>query len=144
MSIIAERRTTAAAELQWQPSEEQEQAVVIEWAMLMSRQFPDLENLFHIGNGGFRTKSEAARLKKIGVKPGVSDLFLPAPVGKYHGLWIEMKKKKGGRLEPEQKDWLERMNRKGYLALRANGSDEACDILYRYLRGEIDDKTAMA
>ena len=135
MSVIAKRRVTCEAGINWQPTEEQEQAAVIEWARLMSRQFPDLEDLFHIGNGGLRSKSEAVRLKRIGVKPGVSDLFLPAPVGKYHGLWVEMKRQKGGRLEPEQKDWLERMNRKGYLALRANGADEACEIIYKYLTG---------
>ena len=111
MSIIAKRRTTIEAGQDWQPTEEQEQAAVMEWAMLMAKQFPDLEDLFHIGNGGLRSKSEAVRLKRIGVKPGVSDLFLPAPVGKYHGLWIEMKRRKGGRLEPEQKDWIDRMNR---------------------------------
>lgn len=133
MSIIAKRRTVGEAGLAWQPTEEQEQAAVIEWAMLMSKQFPDLEDLFHIGNGGLRSKSEAVRLKRIGVKPGVSDLFLPAPVGKYHGLWIEMKRRKGGRLEPEQKDWIDRMNRKGYLAVRADGAEEACEIIYKYL-----------
>lgn len=136
MSVIAKRRVTCEAGINWQPTEEQEQAAVIEWARLMSKQFPDLEDLFHIGNGGLRSKSEAVRLKRIGVKPGVSDLFLPAPVGKYHGLWVEMKRQKGGRLEPEQKDWLERMNRKGYLALRANGAEEACEIIYKYLSGE--------
>ena len=136
MSEVAKRRVTAQAGLDWQPTEEQEQAAVFEWAMLMSKQFPDLEDLFHIGNGGLRSKSEAARFKRMGVKPGVSDLFLPAPVGKYHGLWIEMKRQKGGRLEPEQKDWIERMNRKGYLALVAHGADEACEILYNYLMEE--------
>lgn len=117
-----------------QPSEEQEQAAVIAWRDLMLGRFPELEDLIHIPNGGWRSKSEAVRLKKIGVKPGVSDLFLPTPIGKYHGLWIEMKRQHGGRLRPEQKDWLDRMNRKGYLALRADGADEAIAILEEYLQ----------
>lgn len=137
MSVIAKRRIITRAGLSWQPTEEQEQAAVIEWAMLMSKQFPDLEDIFHIGNGGLRSKSEAVRLKKIGVKPGVSDLFLPAPVGKYHGLWVEMKRQKGGKLSPDQKDWIDRMNRKGYLAVRADGAEEACEIIYKYLTGAI-------
>ena len=120
----------------YQPTEEQEQAAVIEWRDLMLPQFPELEDLIHIPNGGWRSKSEAVRLKKIGVKPGVSDLFLPSPVGKYHGLWIEMKRQQGGRLRPDQKDWLDRMNRKGYLALRADGAEEAGELIYRYLKGE--------
>ena len=133
MSIIAKRRTVGEAGLQWQPTEEQEQAAVMEWAMLMEKQFPELEDLIHIPNGGWRSKSEAVRLKKIGVKPGVSDLFLPAPVGKYHGLWVEMKRQKGGKLSPAQKDWIDRMNRKGYLAVRADGAEEACEVIYKYL-----------
>lgn len=133
MSWIAEERLKRQAGLEWQPTEEQEQAAVIEWRDLMVPQFPDLEDLIHIPNGGLRSKSEAVRFKRLGVRPGVSDLFLPAPRGKYHGLWIEMKRQQGGRLRPDQKDWLDRMNRKGYLALRADGAEEACEILYKYL-----------
>lgn len=133
MSVIAKRRIISESGLEWQPTEEQEQAAVIEWRDLMVAQFPDLEDLIHIPNGGWRSKSEAVRLKKIGVKPGVSDLFLPVPVGKYHGLWIEMKRMQGGRLRPAQKDWLNRMNRRGYLALRADGAEEAIGILSEYL-----------
>ena len=137
MSKIAKMQVTAQDGTNWQPTEEQEQITVIQWARMMEKQFPDLEDLFHVGNGGLRSKTEAVRFKRLGVKAGVSDLFLPAPVGKYHGLWVEMKRQHGGRLEPEQKDWLERMNRKGYLAVCAKGADEACDIIYKYLTGEL-------
>ena len=137
MSIIAKRRTVGEAGLQWQPTEEQEQAAVIEWRDLMAVQFPALEDLIHIPNGGLRSKSEAVRFKRLGVRPGVSDLFLPEPVGKYHGLWVEMKRKKGGKLRPDQKDWIDRMNRKGYLAVRADGAEEACEVIYKYLTGAL-------
>jgi hypothetical protein len=133
MSWIASERIKRTQLTDWQPSEEQEQMAVIEWRDLMLPQFPDLEDLIHIPNGGWRSKPEAARFKRLGVQPGVSDLFLPAPRGKYHGLWIEMKRRQGGKLSPAQKDWLDRMNRKGYLALRADGAEEACEILYKYL-----------
>ena len=133
MSIIAKRRKVTEAGIAWQPTEEQEQAAVIEWRDLMAVQFPALEDLIHIPNGGLRSKSEAVRFKRLGVRPGVSDLFLPEPVGKYHGLWVEMKRQEGGKLSPAQKDWLDRMNRKGYLAVRANGAEEACEVIYKYL-----------
>ena len=136
MSRIAVRQTTVHAGKDWQPTEEQEQIAVMQWRDLMVNRYPDLEDLIHIGNGGLRSKSEAVRFKRMGVRPGVSDLFRPAPVGKYHGLWVEMKRKKGGRLEPEQKDWIERMNRKGYLAVVAHGAEEACDVIFNYLTGK--------
>ena len=48
--------------------------------------------LFHIPNGGKRTKVEAARLKAMGVVPGVPDLFLAIAGYGYYGLFIEVKK----------------------------------------------------
>ena len=40
MSIIAKRRTVVSEGISWQPTEEQEQAAVFEWAMLMRNQYP--------------------------------------------------------------------------------------------------------
>ena len=45
MSEIAKRRVTTEAGLNWQPTEEQEQAAVFEWAMLMRNQYPELSLL---------------------------------------------------------------------------------------------------
>lgn len=117
-----------------QPSEEQEQAAVIAWRDLMLGRFPELRRLIHVPNGGLRSKSEAVRLKRIGVTPGVSDLFLASPRGQYAGLWIEMKRQHGGRLSPEQSAWLEDMREVGYKAERADGADEAIAILEEYLQ----------
>ena len=41
----------------------------------------------------------------MGVKAGVSDLFLAYPNPNFHGLWIELKSEKGKK-SPEQKHWL--------------------------------------
>lgn len=137
MSIIAHERIARQSGTDWQPTEAQEQETVFEWAMLMSRQFPELDLLFHVPNGALRDKVVAAQLKRQGVKPGVPDLILPVPRGGFHGLFIELKRKQGGRLTADQKDWIDRMNDKGYLAIRANGAEEACDFLYKYLSGEL-------
>ena len=48
--------------------------------------------MFHIPNGGKRTKIEASRLKAMGVLPAVPDLFLALPLGGYHGMFIEVKR----------------------------------------------------
>ena len=119
MSTIARERTARADCLDWQPTEEQEQISVIEWRDLMVNRFPELRLLIHVPNGGWRSKSEAVRLQRMGVKPGVSDLFLPVARGGYHGIWIEA--------------WLDDMNAEGYLALRADGAEQACDQLFKYL-----------
>lgn len=116
-----------------QPTEEQEQAYVIQWRDLMVNQVPELSLLFHIGNGGLRSKSEAVRFKRLGVKPGVSDLMLPVARHGYHGLWIEMKRQHDGKLSKPQKEWLDDMRKQGYKAERANGADEAIEIIKEYM-----------
>ena len=138
MSEIAKRRVTAEAGLAWQPTEEQEQAAVFEWTILMEKQFPELALLYHTPNGGYRNVSEAVRFKRIGVKPGVPDLFLPVARGGWHGLFIEMKRQKGGRLSDDQKAWIDALTDQHYLAVRADGAEQACEILYKYLTEEVE------
>src|SRR4051812_28710500 len=52
-------------------------------------QFPNLNLLFAVPNGGLRHIATAANLVAEGVKRGVPDLVLPVPVAPYHGLFIE-------------------------------------------------------
>lgn len=49
--------------------EDSEQMTLFEWAHLQSGKYPELVLLFHIPNGGKRDAREAARFKKMGVKP---------------------------------------------------------------------------
>ena len=53
-----------------------------------------------------------------------------------NGLWVEMKRKKGGRLSEEQKAWAEALQAQNYTWVCAHGAEEACDAIYRYLTGE--------
>ena len=133
MARIAVERTTREAGLSWQPTEEQEQAAVIEWTVLMAKQYPELNLIMHIPNGGLRSKPEAVRFKKIGVKAGVPDLFLPVARGGWHGLFIEMKRQKGGRLSEEQAEWLKALEAEHYCAVVCAGAEEACDTIMNYL-----------
>ena len=138
MSIVANRVVATKAVLEWQPSEEQEQAAVFEWAMLMERQLPELALLYHCPNGGDRHPAVAAKLKALGVKKGVPDLFLPVARGGWHGLYVELKRKKGGKLSEDQKAWLEALTDQKFMAVRADGAEQACDIIYRYLTEETE------
>lgn len=115
-------------------TEEQEQIVVIHWAEMFAAGRPELGLLFHIPNGGKRTKSEAARFKAAGVCPGIPDLFLPVARGGYHGLWIEMKAKEG-RVSPAQRDMMERLTAQGYRCVVCFSADEAIAKITEYLEG---------
>lgn len=118
------------------PTESEEQVTLFSWAQMKLGKYPELRLLFHIPNGGSRNQIEAKHLKAQGVKPGVPDLCLPVARGIWHGLYIEMKRQKGGRVSDAQHRWLEDLERQGYRAEIACGWQEAAQILEIYLQGE--------
>lgn len=116
-------------------SEAEEQEAVMVWARYNERNFPCLKYLFHIPNGGTRNVAEAVHLKRMGVKPGVPDLLLPYPHNGYAGLWIEMKSEKG-RATALQNEWIEAMNKAGYMAVVCHGAGAAINCIRMYLEGQ--------
>lgn len=60
---------------------------------------------YAVPNGGKRDPITAAKLKAEGVKPGVPDTCFPKPVGKYAGLYMEMKKP-DGKTSEEQNEYI--------------------------------------
>lgn len=115
------------------PTEEQEQITLFNWARMREQLYPELRLMFHIPNGGARSKSEAARFKAAGVKAGVPDIFLPAPSGKHSGLFIEMKRRKGGRISAEQEIYLKDLAQMGYAVCICYGWEDAADTIKTYL-----------
>ena len=117
------------------PTEDQEQIALFRWADCLSGAHPELRTLFHIPNGGYRTPVEAARFKAMGVKAGVPDIFLPVARKGYHGLFIEMKRLRGGRLSDAQRGWIEALKRCGYRAEVCHGWEAASEVILTYLTG---------
>lgn len=121
-------------------SEDEEQIAIFKWARLQESLYPELKQLHHIPNGGLRSKATAAKLKAMGVKPGVPDMCLPVPRNGCHGLYIELKRREGGVISPAQGKWLEDLYNNGYQASVCYGADEAIKVIKEYLRGE-EEKT---
>src|SRR3990167_6523058 len=111
-------------------SEDQEMEALAHWVSLYVKKYPPLKYLYHTPNGGYRHPVTAARLKRQLVKKGIPDLFLPDPVGRHHGLWIELKAGKG-KPTPEQSEWLKGMSELGFVAVIAwvGGCEESIDRL---------------
>ena len=118
------------------PTEAQEQTALFQWASMMEGRIPELRLLYHCPNGGSRNAIEARNLRLQGVKPGIPDLFLPCPRGGFHGLYIEMKRRTGGRVSVEQKKMILALRAQGYRVEVCRGWDEARDTICAYLRGE--------
>lgn len=115
------------------PFEHDEQKTLIRWAELSTAARPELGLLHAIPNGGPRNKVAAVRLKAEGVKPGVPDLFLPVPRKGYHGMYIELKRRQGSRVSPEQREWKEKLQTQGYRVDVCKGFEAARDAILDYL-----------
>lgn len=124
-------------------SEHSEQVRVISWCKDNQRRYPALRWIFAIPNGaklpysrsksGARFAPQALKLLAEGMKPGVSDLFLPFPNGIFCGLFIEMKVGKNKPTE-EQSAFMADMNSVGYLATACWSGDQAIATIESYLK----------
>ena len=114
-------------------NESHEQKMLMQWADSQKQKFPQLLSLFSVPNGGLRVKAVAAQLQAEGLKPGVPDLFLAYPSNGYAGMFLEMKRRVGGRLSDAQKEWRERLSMAGYCVVVAAGWEVAKDAIIEYL-----------
>ena len=90
--------------------------------------------VFAVPNGGKRDPKEAKRLVDEGVLSGVSDLMVAEPVGEYHGLFLEMKRAKGGTVSDKQELFMSRANQRGYKCVVAHGAEEALHLFQEYMQ----------
>ncbi len=112
-------------------TEHQEQVLLIKWFDL---QYRGRIVLFAIPNGGQRNLLVAKKMKAEGVRAGVPDLFLAVPNKDYAGLFIEMKKEKGGVVSEYQKIMLSRLEQAGYKCTVCKGFEEAKAEIEEYLK----------
>jgi hypothetical protein len=82
---------------------------------------------FHPPNGEKRDKSTADLLKRMGVKPGVSDFcFIAPPVGRFHALEL---KRKGAKPTDAQYDFMMAVAAAGGTAEWVDNYEDAVDVL---------------
>lgn len=110
--------------------EEADHIAIVDW---FHYKYPNLYwDFHHFANERKCSLAYGAKLKRMGVKRGVSDFFLALPRKEYSGLWIELKVGRG-KLTREQIAFLHQKNKRGYLALAVWGFDAAKKIIDKYL-----------
>jgi hypothetical protein len=114
------------------PLEAEEQCTFFEIAQLILTPL-QYQLLFAVPNGGKRHIRTAINLKREGVKPGVPDIIFAYPTKQYHGMFIEMKRQKGGVVSEEQKVMIDKLNEVGYYTTVCKGCDEAVREIKGYL-----------
>jgi hypothetical protein len=106
------------------------QIACVQWFRLSYPQYKRL--LFHVPNGGYRSKVTAAIMKREGVVSGVADLLLLAPNGKYNGLCIEMKTPKGRQSEL-QKLWENAVVEENYKYEIVRNIEQFMEVINQYM-----------
>jgi len=102
---------------------------------------PILKNYFcKIDNEGKRTPAQGAQSKLMGLRPGVSDLFIYFPTEFYAGLWLEIKQdRRYTNSEKLTKTWIaqeafiEAVRDVGYYADFCYGWEDGKRIVENYL-----------
>lgn len=130
-----------------EPTEHQIQSCIIEWSSKINIRgvYKLSDFLIKNCNEGKRSLSTGRKMKKEGLRKGVSDLFLSIPVKKFKisdgtgfdkeyfgGLWLEIKSKKG-LLSIPQLEWITLMSISGYDAHCIYTVDEGIQAIKDYL-----------
>lgn len=116
-------------------------------AIYIRMQYPDV--IFHSDFGsGVKLTPWQARMQKMqnGGRRAWPDMMIAEPIGKYHGLFIELKRE-GARLKKQNGEWasshiaeqnimLNELSNKGYKAEFAIGFEQALDLIDDYLGGK--------
>ena len=99
----------------------------------------DLNNILYCGSMGGNYQphmSQRIKAKKSGYKRGFPDLFIYEPIGKFHGLAIELKTGYN-RATKEQLWWRNELNKKNYVAEICYTLEETIKVIETYLKGDI-------
>ena len=114
------------------PTEHEDQVTLFTWVRMRYAGML----MYAIPNGGARSSITGARLRDEGVLAGVPDIFLPCPSGGKHGLYIEMKRQKGGRVSAPQKAVMQALRMQGYEVAVCHGWQDARGCIEQYLARE--------
>lgn len=117
------------------PTESTEQQCLFRWARSQVCVHPELALLHHIPNEGKRSAAGGRRMKAEGLLPGMPDICLPVARGGKHALYIEMKRRTGGRLTEEQQRCQNLLEAQGNAVHTCKGWDEAVEVVLDYLGG---------
>lgn len=116
------------------PDEDFEQSMLIQWCELSEQKYPALKMIYAIPNGANKSPAAAMKFKRTGLRSGVPDLCLPVARGRFHSLYIEMKRTVKGNVSLNQKLWIEWLRKAGHRVEVCKGAEEAKTVIRDYLK----------
>lgn len=116
------------------PTEHEEQARLFRWFETIEASHSVLPWIFAIPNGSHKSVATAMKFQREGLRSGVPDIFVPWGSAGCHGLFIEMKRQKGGVVSDTQKAWHTMLReRLDYRVEVCAGAVEAARVITSYL-----------
>ena len=122
------------------PLEAWEQEQIFKWRLENVEEYPKLRLLNASLCGVRLAVGLRSKMKRQGMPKGFPDINLPIavhvagfPHRYYHGLYIELKRLKGGFVSKEQKWWHKELREQGYKVEVAKGHKQAIEIIVDYL-----------
>ena len=101
----------------------------------MRRKYPDVISRATLAGANIGARQGFKR-KEMGNLAGFPDLEILEPSSGYGALYIELKKK-GGRLSKVQKEVIEKLNKKNYLAMKIDDYSVFKKTIKKYLRNKL-------
>ena len=114
------------------PTERSEQRSFVKWFYM---QYPN-KRLAKFCNEGKRTELQTSLLIYEGMLVGAPDMVIFVARRPYHGLLIEMKRRKHGIVSKAQQEQIAYLNSEQYLAIICFGWDDAREATIKYMNGE--------
>ena len=119
------------------PLEDEEQSAFVEWLEMLGLRFSSVPNSTFT-----KSWSQKAKNHRTGLRKGFPDLVVLIPPsrsvnGEGFFLCIEMKRRKGGVVSPEQHQWIDAINAldtPGVAAYVCHGAPQAIDLVKKHLK----------
>lgn len=116
----------------------EEQSIQMSLVLWMRTQFPGvitiISPIVKYSGSPKQRMLQGMRQKKMGYTAGTPDLFIAEACGQYHGLFIELKTKKGS-VSDNQYAMQEELQNRGYKAEICYGLDDAMRVIGNYFLG---------
>lgn len=113
------------------PTESEEQKAFVEYLNFVHVTSYAVPNGTFLSGSKLQRAKQMNKLKAEGLSPGVPDIVCLFEGG--ISVYIEMKRKSGGTVSKDQKQWLERLRVLGFDAYVCKGAKEAIDVVQKYL-----------
>lgn len=111
------------------PTEHQIQSAYFDWVRMT---YPDTKLIYAVPNGANKSPAQRMKFKREGLTPGIPDVNIDHPRGRYHGMRIEFKRP-GERASPDQLEALQQLKEAGYHAFLCSSAEVAINETEKYL-----------